>query len=304
MPSSSDLRHERILRISLLGTASNALLALAKFLAGVYGNSSALVADAVNSLSDFVTDIILLIFIRISGKPRDDDHRYGHGKFETLATAIVAIVMIIAGTLLLSESLRTIWDFTQGRLSLTPPTYLSLVIALGSLVIKDLLCRYTIAKAKSLGSSVLHAKALDHRSDTWTLIGVVLGIVGALWLGEGWELLDPIAASVVSFFMVRMGILLVLPAFNELMEVSLPIDVVNEIEDLVFVIPEIKGIRNLNTRSIGTHYAIEMDILLDGKMCVQQAHDITDQVETALRKRYGEGTHVIVHVEPTKRSIH
>ncbi|MDO4692388.1 MAG: cation diffusion facilitator family transporter [Porphyromonadaceae bacterium] len=304
MPSCSNDRSRCIIRVSLLGTVCNALLALAKFWAGVYGNSTALVADAVNSLSDFITDIILLVFVRISGKPQDHDHRYGHGKYETLATAIVAIMMIIAGSLLLFDSLETLWGIYRGEVQLEAPTYLTLAIAVGSLITKDLLCRYTITQAKALGSSVLHAKALDHRGDTYMLIGVALGILCALLFGAGWEILDPIAASVVSFFIMRMGIMLILPAFNELMDGSLPINIINEIEDLIFVIPEIRGIRNLHTRSVGSRYAIELDVLLDGEMSVAQAHDITDQVEATLRNRYGSATHVVVHVEPFRRSIH
>lgn len=304
MSTCSKDRSRCIIRVSLLGTICNALLALAKIWAGIYGHSTALMADAVNSLSDFITDIILLVFVKISGKPQDHDHRYGHGKYETLATVIVAIMMIIAGSLLLFDSLKTLWGLYQGDVSLDPPSYWSLVVAVGSLITKDLLCRYTITQAKTLGSSVLHAKALDHRADTYMLIGVALGILCALIFGAGWEILDPIAAGIVSFFIMRMGIMLILPAFNELMEISLPINIINEIEDLIFVIPQIRGIRNLHTRSIGHRYAIELDILLDGEMSVAQAHDITDQVEATLRNRYGSATHVIVHVEPFRRRIH
>lgn len=304
MSVGTEERGSRIIRISLLGTVCNALLALVKGIVGVYGHSSALVADAVNSLSDFVTDLILLVFIKISGKPQDEDHRYGHGKYETFATAIVAIMMIIAGSLLLFGSVQTLWQVYTGEVTLQAPPLYTLLIALLALGVKDALCRYTIRQAKALGSSVLHAKALDHRSDTYTLIGVVLGIVATLVLGQGWEILDPLAAAVVSFFITRMGILLVLPAFNELMDASLPINVVNEIEDLIFIIPQIRGIRNLHTRSIGNRYAIELDILLDGDMTVREAHEIADQVEATLRERYGASTHIVVHIEPMKRRVH
>lgn len=304
MSCSTEARGNRIIRISLLGTVCNALLALIKFIVGIYGHSSVLVADAVNSLSDFVTDLILLVFVKISGKPQDDDHRYGHGKYETFATAVVAVMMIIAGSLLFFGSVQTLWQVYRGEYVLEAPSLYTLLIALLALVVKDILCRYTMRQAKALGSSVLHAKALEHRSDTYTSIGVVLGIVGALVFGRGWEVLDPLAAAFVSFFITRMGVLLVLPAFNELMDASLPINVINEIEDLIFIIPQIKGIRNLHTRSIGNRYAIELDILLDGEMTVSQAHDISDQVEATLRERYGSSTHIVVHIEPIKRRVH
>ena len=297
--SSYSERTKKILRVTLLGSASNAFLVLLKLFVGIAGHSSAMIAEAINSISDFLTDIIALIFIRISGKPKDQDHHYGHGKFETLASVVMAVVMMGVGLLLLYQSLVTIIGLWSGTTVLSLPSRWTLLVSSISLLIKLYLHRYTHRWALRLKSAALEAKALDHRSDTLTLLTVLLGISGAIFLGDHWLFLEPLAASIVSLFIIKMGWSVLRPAFDELTEVSLSPSVEGEITEIIHAIPYIEGIHRLRTRSIGGNYAIEVDLLVDGRMSVAEGHDITLRIERELRSRYGAMTHVTIHVEPT-----
>lgn len=295
-------RTQKILRVTALGSLSNALLVVLKLLVGLWGHSSALVAEAINSISDFATDLVALFFIRISGKPQDEDHHYGHGKFETLASVVVALVMVSVGTLLAYQSIEKVVDSLQGRLQLTPPSKLTLAVSLLSLLLKLGLYRYTKRWAIQLKSSALLAKALDHRSDTLALLAVIFGITGTLLLGEQWSFLEPLTAFVVSLFILRMGWIILKPAFHELTEKRLSSEVESEIEALVLSTDQVLGIRSLRTRSIGQCYAIELCILVPGEISVIAGHDITLLIEQELRQRYGTQTYITIHVEPEESS--
>lgn len=297
-------RTKKILEVTLLGSASNILLVILKLVVGVLGHSSALIAEAINSISDFATDLIALIFIRISGKPQDDDHHYGHGKYETLASVVMAVVMMSVGLLLLFHSVRDVYGLLFLGLVLPSPSILPLIIALVSLVVKELLYRYTSRWAHRLKSSALKAKAADHRGDTLALLAVSLGLAGAIFLGDQYLFLEPMAAAIVSLFILRMGWAVLRPAFCELTEESLPAHIEDEIRQIACQIPNIKGISKLRTRSIGERYAIELDILVNGTITVTEGHDITLSLEEALYSRFGEMTHVTIHVEPAECPCH
>lgn len=296
-------RTRKIFQVTALGSISNALLVVLKFAVGLWGNSSALVAEAVNSLSDFATDLIVLIFIKISGKPQDEDHHYGHGKYETLATVVMALVMVSVGTLLFYRSGQEVLGSIQG-LQQPTPSLLTLIISLLALAIKIVLYFYTTRWATHLKSSALQAKALDHRGDTFTLIAVILGLSGTLLLGDSWRFLEPLAAMIVSAFILRMGWIILRPAFQELTEKRLAPEVEKEIEGLVRSMPQIEGVRTLRTRSIGASYAIELCILVDGQISVTEGHDITLLIEERLRQQYGPQTYITIHVEPAGCSHH
>ncbi|WP_329903166.1 cation diffusion facilitator family transporter [Porphyromonas pogonae] len=293
-------REKKIFQATLVGSAVNAVLMVLKFIAGIIGHSSAMIADAINSLSDFITDIITLIFVKLSSKPCDENHKYGHGKYETLASAIIAIAMIIIGTMMFMENAATVKEVIMNNKQLVRPAPIAMVVAIISIVSKEFLFQYTNKKGKKLNSSSLRAKAWDHRSDTLTSFAALIGISFAMFMGEKGMVMEPIAAAVVSILIIRIGVLLVLPAFKELLEESLPQDIQDEISSIILNTPDIQGINNLNTRSIGSKYAIEADILIDENATVKVAHDITKMVEDNLRDKYGEDTHVVIHVEPYK----
>ena len=298
--SGREARKKAVVRITLVGSVVNLALLTLKFVAGILGRSSAMIADAVHSLSDFVTDIIVLVFIRISSKPRDESHKYGHGKYETLATVIIGLVLCLVGLKLMWDGGNKVYGFFFKGEQLSSPGYIALIAALVSIAVKEILFRYTVIVGRRENSQSVIANAWHHRSDAFSSLGTALGIGGAILLGPNWAVLDPIAAVVVSVFIVKVALELLIPAINELLEKSLPADVEAEILNTIMMTPGVSDPHNLRTRRIGNNYAIEIHIRVDGAMPVCDAHDLTKLIETRLRERFGQNTHVNIHVEPVK----
>ena len=281
----------------MVGGAVNVVLLLFKFVAGIVGHSAAMVADAVHSLSDFVTDVIVLVFVHISGKPKDKSHDYGHGKFETLAMTVIGLALLVVAVGIVYSGMTKIIDWANGT-DLEAPGMLALWAALLSIVLKEGLYRYSMVKARELNSQAVEANAWHHRSDALSSLGAAIGIGGAIFLGKRWTVLDPIASVVVGMFIVKVAIDLLRRGIGDLMEQSLPDAVEEEMLQMVGAIPGVVEPHNLRTRRIGNHYAIELHIRMDGDISLRESHDKASEVEDMLRNRYGEDTHVAVHVEP------
>lgn len=292
-------RKKQIFAVTLLGSLANFLLLGFKFAAGILGHSSAMIADAVHSLSDFVTDVIVLLFIHISSKPKDVNHDYGHGKYETLATSVIGIILLFVGVGIFWDGLHKIILVLEGQ-QLEAPGMIALVAAVVSIVFKEILYRMTRIVGLRVNSQAVVANAWHHRSDAFSSFGTLVGIGGAILLGPKWRVLDPIAAVVVSVFIVKVALQLLLPAINDLLEKSLPKETEDEILSIVDEVEGIKFPHNLLTRRIGNNYAIELHVRVDGNMTVRKAHEMTLDIERKLRSRFGRGTHVAVHVEPLK----
>ena len=292
-------REKGIYRVTIVGSVVNFLLLLFKFFAGIVGHSAAMLADAVHSLSDFITDIIVIVFVRISSKPEDEGHDYGHGKYETLATAIIGIILLGVGLGIFWNGASAIYHFLRGG-SLQEPGMLALTAALVSIAFKEALYRYTVFKGKRLNSQAVVANAWHHRSDALSSIGTAIGIGGAILLGNHWRVLDPIAAVVVSLFIMKVAIKLLVPCVDELLEKSLPADVENEIQKIILSFPEVSSPHHLRTRRIGSYYAIEVLVRMDGKITLEEAHRTATAIENTLKGQFGKGTHVGIHVEPVK----
>ena len=290
-------RNREIYKVTLVGGAVNVILLLFKFVAGIVGHSAAMVADAVHSLSDFVTDIIVLVFVHISGKPQDKSHDYGHGKYETLAMTLIGVALLtVAIGILYSGATKIVaW---LGGVQLEAPGMLALWAALLSIILKEAVYHYSMVKARQLHSQAVEANAWHHRSDALSSIGTAIGIGGAIFLGQRWTVLDPLASIVVGAFIVKVAVDLLRNGIGDLMEHSLPDAVEDEILQLVASLPGLVEPHDLRTRRIGNHYAIELHILMDGDISLRQAHDKASEVEDLLRDHYGEDTHVVVHVEP------
>lgn len=295
--------------MTLWGGAVNVLLVLFKFVAGIMGHSAAMVADAVHSLSDFVTDVIVLVFVRISGKPKDKSHEYGHGKYETLAMTTIAFMLLVVAAGIVYGGVVKIVSWAKGE-QLEAPGMLALWAALLSILLKETVFHYTIRKAKKLKSQALEANAWHHRSDALSSIGTAVGIGGAIFLppftgGQGWvswTVLDPLASVIVGLFIAKVSIDLLRGGIGDPMEQSLPDEVEQEILQLAGSVEGVEEPHDLRTRRIGNHYAIELHILMDGNIPLREAHDKASEVEERLRKQYGEETHVVVHVEPISQS--
>lgn len=288
---------KEIQKVTLYGSAVNLVLVVFKFVAGVLGHSAAMIADAIHSLSDFATDIVVLLFVHISHKPKDKSHDYGHGKFETLATTLIGVALFAVAVGIFIDGAKKIAFWAHGGTLIVPGT-LALWAALVSILLKELTYQYTHRKAEQLQSQAMKANAWHHRSDALSSVGTAIGIGGAILLGERWAVLDPIASIAVGAMIVKVAIDLLRSGMGELMEQSLPESVENEIIEIAQSVPDVSKPHELCTRRIGNHYAIEMHILIDGDMSLKEAHAKATEIEHRLKERYGEETHVAIHVEP------
>lgn len=295
----ADAREREIYRVTLAGSVVNLLLLLFKFVAGIAGHSAAMVADAVHSLSDFATDMVVILFVHISSKPEDAGHDYGHGKYETLATAIIGLALLCVGIGILWNGLTAVWHFWQGD-ALQRPGGVALAAAVVSVLSKEAVYRYTVRAGKRCRSQAVIANAWHHRSDALSSIGTAIGIGGAFLLGERWCVLDPLAAIVVSIFIIRVAIQLLVPCINELLEKSLPPEVEEEIEQTILSFPGVCSPHHLRTRRIGNHFAMEVHVRMDGHLSLEEAHRKATEIEIELRRRFGNDTHIGIHVEPIK----
>ena len=292
-------RERHIYRVTLAGSVINVLLLLCKFVAGILGHSAAMIADAVHSLTDFVTDIIVLVFVRLSSKPRDANHEYGHGKFETLASVLIGFSLFLVGVMICYDGLVKIYRAICGE-ELAQPGMVALAAAVVSIVLKEWAFRFTRRVGRRVGSEAVVANAWHHRSDALSSVGTFFGIGGAILLGQKWAVLDPIAALVVSVLIIKAAIALIKPAMDELMEKSLPDEVENEIRRIAGSVAGVSEVHHLMTRSIGSHIAMEMHVRMRGDMTLYESHLHATEIERKLRARFGEGTHIGLHVEPLK----
>ena len=292
-------REKEIYKVTLVGSVGNVALLTFKFIAGVLGHSSAMIADAVHSLSDFITDVVVLVFVSISAKPQDRSHDYGHGKYETIATFLIGLALVAAATgIVVSGCLKLIaW---WGGEALAAPGWIALWAALLSIVIKELIYHYTARKGKQLDSPVMIANAWHHRSDALSSIGAAVGIGGAIWLGQRWTVLDPLASIIVGLMLVRVAWELLRTSSADLTECSLPEETEQEIENIIQSFADVQEPHNLRTRRIGNRVAIEAHVRMDGSLPLHIVHERATTIERKLKERFGEQTHVTLHMEPIK----
>ena len=259
------------------GSLVNILLVVCKFAAGFGGKSAAMIADAVHSLSDLITDLIVIVFVRISSKPEDKGHDYGHGKYETLATFLIGAALLAVGVGICWSGIESIISFAKGE-ALQSPGWIALAAAIVSVVSKEILFHYTRLVGKRCNSPAVIANAWHHRSDAFSSIGTAVGIGGAILLGESWRVLDPLAAVIVSFFIVQVAVKQLKACIDELLERSLPDDIEQEITQTVLSLDGVSQPHHLRTRRIGSHYAIDMHVRMDGSIsrrhrpCPRQRH--------------------------------
>ena len=292
-------REKEIYRVTLVGSAGNLALLTFKFVAGVLGRSSAMIADAVHSLSDFFTDIVVLLFVKVSARPQDETHDYGHGKFETLATLFIGLALVGAAIGIIVSGAVKFAHWLQGE-TLVVPGKLALWAALISILVKEALYRYTEAKGRKLDSQAVVANAWHHRSDALSSIGAAIGIGGAILLGERWAVLDPLASIVVGAMLLKVAVDLLKGSFGGLTDQSLSAEEEREIEDIIHAFPEVSEPHNLRTRRIGNRVAIEAHIRMDGALPLHEVHEQASAIESKLKERFGRDTLVTLHMEPKK----
>ena len=286
-------------RVTWIGFFANLGLMLFKLFAGIAGRSSAMVADAIHSVSDFATDLVVVGSLKVASRPEDGNHKYGHGKVETLAAAFVGIVLFAVGAGILGSGVMKIVGHFSGQV-LQRPGLIALVAAVFSIVVKEILFRYTILVGNKIDSQVVIANAWHHRSDSFSSIGTVAGISGSMFLGEKWVILDPLAAIVVSFFIFKVALRITRESLLELIETSLPKKKESEILAIAAAIKGVHNPHDLRTRKIGHNIAIDLHIDVESHLNVEQAHDITVMLENKLREKYGDETFISIHTEPLK----
>ncbi len=291
------LRSQQAKKVTMIGFWANAALSVIKLVSGVLGRSNAMIADGIHSLSDFMTDIVVIIGFKFTEKPEDDDHNYGHDKYETLATVVISIALMIAGIGIFRSGLENIMKVYHGEV-IHSPGIIALFAAAISIVGKELLFRYTIKVGNEINSGAVKANAWHHRSDAFSSVGTLIGIGGAIILGERWAVLDPVASLVVSIFIAKVAVQIFLPAMNELLEMSLDKEDMDWIKQVLEKQSQIIGYHEVRARKIGNKIAVEFHIMVDPNMNITEAHNIATEVEDQLKEAYGDASIVTIHIEP------
>ncbi len=290
-------RTAKVTFVTLVGSVVNIILTVFKIFAGVLGRSTAMIADGIHSLSDLLSDIVVIVFVKISAKGRDKDHDYGHGKFETFATLIISLMLIVVAVNLMSGGINKIRQILDGG-EVSSPGMIALWAAVASIVLKEILYHYTIIQGKALNSPMMIANAWHHRSDAFSSVGSLLGIAGAIFLGDKFVILDPITGCVISIFILVMAVKMSVPAIKELLDVSLPDDVEEKIEATAKSVKGVVDLHELKTRREGPGIIMEGHLVLDSEISLKEAHDISKKVEESLRKEFGTETQISLHLEP------
>lgn len=291
-------REQTISRVTVWGAVANTLLAAIKLVAGIIGRSSAMMADAIHSLSDLVSDVIILAMVKVSSKEKDHDHEYGHGKFETLATIAVALLLLVVGAKLMAEGIGKISTVLKGG-SIEVPGSIAFWTALISVLTKELLYQWTARTGRRVNSPAMITNAWHHRTDALSSIGSAIGIGGAMMLGGQWAILDPLVCCAISILIFYIAVKMGIPALDELTEAALPREMEEKIVSIMLSVKGIEDVHALKTRKNGPDIIIEAHIVVDPKMSVAAAHRLTVLAENAIRESFGAETQISLHVEPS-----
>ena len=291
------MRSKQARKITLFGFIVNSILALFKLIAGIIGKSGAMIADAVHSFSDFLTDIVVLIGFKFTSRPEDQSHNYGHGKYETLATLIISFILVLVGFQIFKSGVLNAMQILRGEV-FPKPGLIALIAAGVSIVLKELLYWQTILVGKKIKSSAVIANAWHHRSDAFSSIGTMIGIGGAIFLGQHWTILDPLASIIVSIFIFKVAYDILIPSINELVEKSLNDDDKEAIITMLKEFTEVKEYHKLRMRKVGIKSIIECHIMVDENLNIKDAHDIATAIETKIKDRFGPSSIITIHIEP------
>ncbi|MCQ2141644.1 MAG: cation diffusion facilitator family transporter [Bacteroidales bacterium] len=295
-------REQTISRVTAWGAVGNLVLAAFKLLAGVVGRSSAMLADAVHSLSDLVSDVIVIVMVKVSSKAADDDHAYGHGKYETLATMAVSLLLLVVGAKLMAEGVEKIRIVASGR-ELPMPGSVALWAAIVSIVVKEVLYQWTARVGKRVNSPAMISNAWHHRTDALSSIASALGIGAALAFGGQWVILDPVVACLISIFIIVVAVKMALPALHELTEGALPAETEKQIISIISAVPGVDNVHGLKTRKNGPSFIISAHVVVNPSMSVAEAHHITVLAEQSVRRVFGKETQISIHIEPDENSL-
>jgi cation diffusion facilitator family transporter len=270
----------------------NVFLILVKFLFGVFGRSQALIADAVHSVSDLFTDIVVLVGLKIGRKAPDEKHHFGHARVETLASSIVAIALIATALYLGIGAAWNIYRHIEYH-----PTWLALAGAGVSIALKEALYHYTVHVGRRIKSPLIVANAWHQRSDAFSSVAVLLGVTGAR-INPSWHILDSYAALVVSFFIIKVGLGILRGTLRELTDTAPRSEILSEIRKYTLSVAGVIDMHDLRARTLGGLHQMEIHIVVDGRLPVIEGHRIAKEVESRLMKEISDLDRVIVHVDP------
>ena len=278
--------------VTLVGAVVNVLLIICKFTAGIFGQSHALIADAVQSVSDLFTDAVVLVGFKVGRKEPDEKHHFGHARIETLASAVVGLVLLLTAFYLGFDAALSIYRHTEYH-----PTSLALFGAGVSIVFKEALYHYTVQIGRRIKSPLVVANAWHHRSDALSSVAVLIGVAGT-FINPSWHILDSFAAILVSFFIVRVGLKILGNSMQEFTDTSPPSEILKRINDCARDVKGVLGVHDLKVRTAAGLYQMETHIVVDGELTVIEGHKIAKAVETALASKFEDIDHIIVHVDP------
>ncbi len=290
----SSARLQRSLRATFLGLAANVALTIAKFLAGILGHSQALIADAVESLADIFSSIIVWRGLVVAETPPDEDHPYGHGKAEPLAAAMVSALLLLAAGWIALHSLKGI---VEPRVA---PSAWTLMVLIMVIAVKETLFRFVLRESETVSSSAVETDAWHHRSDAITSAAAFIGIGIALVGGPGYEHADNWAALVAACVIAWNGWRLLRPAFNELMDRSPDRTLIEKIRAVAETIPGVDGVEKCYVRKMGYQFFVDMHVEVDPQMTVENSHRIGHEVKDKVRARIPSVRDVLIHIEPLK----
>lgn len=286
-------KEQTAVKASYFSIVGNTLLAIIKWLAGFFGNSYALIADAIESTADIFSSILVLVGIKYANKPADENHPYGHGKIEPLVTFAVVVFLIISATIIAYESIDNI------RTPHEAPKPFTLII-LGAIIIwKETSYHLVMRKAKQTGSTSLKADAWHHRSDAITSIAAFIGISVALFMGKGWEAADDWAALLASFIILYNSYHILKPALGEIMDKDMYSDMEDEVCRFSKTIEGVLDTEKCNIRKMGMTYYVDLHIIVDKTITVKAGHDIAHHLKDKLKEKMPEIADVMIHVEPS-----
>ena len=281
--------------VTLIGVVANAVLIVFKLAGGTLGQSQALIADAAHSVSDLFTDVVVLVGLKAGRKAADQDHPFGHARIETLSSSVVGIFLIGAALYIGTEAALSIYRHTESH-----PTWLAVGVAALSIIVKEVLYRYTVLVGRRIKSPVVMANAWHHRSDALSSVAVLLG-VGAARIHPGWHMLDAYAALIVSLLILKVGVEIIWRSVQELTDTAPPSDTLDKIGRCIRGVDGVLGHHDLKVRTSGGLYQMEAHIVVDGSLTVIEGHGIAKSVELCLKDEIEDLNQVIIHVDPDRR---
>jgi cation diffusion facilitator family transporter len=289
-------REKIVRKVTWVGLWLNLFLAAIKFIAGIYGRSQALVADAIHSLTDLTTDIAVIAGSHYWSRPPDENHPYGHRRLETLVTVFIGVVLIAAGIGIGWKAISALQEKHSA-----PPGWIAVFAALASIVFKESIYRWTAVTGRRAKSPALVANAWHHRTDALSSIPVLIAVAGAR-VFPSWSFLDHLGAAVVSIFILHASIKIIWPGLGELIDVGAPTDTCKKIRDIALKNDGVLQVHDIRTRFISSSIQVDLHIVVDGLITVREGHDIADDVKARIMDKIPEVLDVIVHVDPPERA--